>query len=92
MFRDRKQKNQSTQLKKAYKKKNNIPITTFESCHSQQQTPPIIEACNSPQIRPLFIFFNCKRRGGYPEVPFRTILVTALPRSFNAVADFQQKN
>jgi hypothetical protein len=88
MSRNRKLKNQSKKFKKTYKKKNNILITAFESCHSQQQTPPIIEACTSAQIRPLLTLFNCKRRGGYPEAPFRTVSVTAIPRSFNAVADF----
>jgi hypothetical protein len=70
----------------------NLPITALESYHNQQHTPPIIEAYKAPYIRPLFAFFNCKRRGGYPEAPFRTVLVTATLRSFNAIADFQQTN
>jgi hypothetical protein len=74
--------------KKEKKKKSNIPITAFESCHNQQQIPPIIEACKALYIRPLFAFLSCKRRGGYPEAPFLTVPVTAIPRSFKAIADF----
>jgi hypothetical protein len=74
------------------KEKENLPITAFESCHSQQQTPPIIEACKAPHISPLFSFLSCNRRGGYPEAFFRTVPVTAIPRSFRAIADFQQTN
>jgi hypothetical protein len=70
----------------------NLPITAFECCHSQQQTPLIIEAYKAPHTRPLLTFLSCKRREGYPEAPFRTIPITAIPRSFKAIADFQQTN
>jgi hypothetical protein len=69
-------------------KNKNLLITVLESYHSQQHTPLIIEAYKTPHIRPLFAFLNFKRRGGYPEAPFRTVSVTAIPRSFSAIADF----
>jgi hypothetical protein len=78
--------------KKEEKKKSNVPITAFKSCHSQQQIPPIIKAYKVPHIRPLFAFLSCKRRGGYLEAPFLTVLITVIPRSFKAIADFQKIN
>jgi hypothetical protein len=71
------------------KEEKNLFITALESCHNQQYTPPIIEAYKASHIRPLFTFFNCKRRGGYLEALFRTISVTAILRSFSVIADFQ---
>ena len=67
---------------------NNIFITAFKSCHNQQHTSLIIEACRTPHTRPLFIFLSCKSWKGYSEAPFQTVLVTAIPCSFNAIADF----
>jgi hypothetical protein len=55
-------------------------ITVFESYYSQQQIPPIIEACKVLYTRPLFVFLSYKRRGGYPEVPFLTIFITVILR------------
>jgi hypothetical protein len=78
--------------KRDIKEIKNLFITALESCHSQQHTPSIIEACKAPYTWPLLTFFNCKRRGGYLEAPFRFVLVTAIPRSFSAIADFQQTN
>jgi hypothetical protein len=75
--------------KKKGKKKNNIPITAFESCHNQQQIPLIREACKALYTSPLFAFLSCKRRRGYLEAPFLTVSITAIPRSFKAIADFQ---
>jgi hypothetical protein len=69
-------------------KNKNLSITALESCHSQQHTPLIIEACKAPHIRPLFAFLSIKRRGGYPEASFRTIPVIAILRSFSTIADF----
>jgi hypothetical protein len=78
--------------KRKEKKEVSLLITAFESCHSQQQIPPIIKACRVIYIRPLFTFLSCRRRGGYPEVSFLTVPVTAILRSFKAIADFQQTN
>jgi hypothetical protein len=69
-------------------KNKNLLITVLKSCHSQQHTPIIIEACKALYIRPLFIFLSIKRRGEYPEAPFRTVLITAIPRSFSVIIDF----
>ena len=66
----------------------NLFITAFESCHSQQQTPLIIEAYKTSYISPLFCFLSCNKQGGYPEASFYTVLVTAIPRSFKVIADF----
>jgi hypothetical protein len=66
----------------------NLLITVFKSCHSQQQIPLIIKTYKAPHISPLFSFLSCNKRGGYLEAPFRTIPVTAIPRSFKAIADF----
>ena len=66
----------------------NLSITAFESCHSQQQTPIMIEAYKAPYISPLFSFLSCNKRGGYPEAPFYTVLVTAILHSFKVITDF----
>jgi hypothetical protein len=78
--------------KKEKKKKSNILITTFKSCHNQQQILSIIKTYKALYIRPLFVFLSCKRRGGYLKAPFLTVSITAILRSFKAIADFQQTN
>ena len=70
----------------------NLFITVFGSYYIQQQTLLLIEACRAPYSSPLFSFLNCNRRGGYLEVPFCTVLVIAIPRSFKVIIDFQQTN
>ena len=56
-------------------------MTAFESCQSQQATSLIIEASKCPYFRALFKSFSLVNRGGYPEAPFRTVPVTAMPNS-----------
>jgi hypothetical protein len=69
-FKNFKCKNRGVKIKNNKMKNINLPITALESCHSQQHTPLIIEACKAPHTRPLFAFLSIKRRGGYPEAPF----------------------
>ena len=64
--------------KTEYKEIKNLLIIALESCHSQQQTPLIIEACKASHTSPLFSFLSCNKWGGYLKASFYTVLVTAI--------------